>query len=128
MDYLASVFPAEFDIFEHFPVNGPDDFETTIHRNTSGRWGVADVTRSVFAHPGLNLGAGYHVYAAKWTPTQVCSYLDEVQLGCFAPFDSTNQDMFMTLYEWTGVYGPPPDATTPDNLDMQVDWVRVWQS
>ena len=34
----------------------------------------------------------------------------------------------MTLYEWTGVYGPPPDATTPDNLDMQVDWVRVWQS
>jgi hypothetical protein len=25
------------------------------------------------------------------------------------------------------VYGPPPDATTPDVLDMQVDWVRVWQ-
>jgi len=118
---------AELDIFEHFPVNGVDDFETTLHRNTSGRWGVPDQTRSVFAHPGVDLGAGYHVYAARWTPTQVCSYLDEVQLGCLIPWDSIGQSMFLILYEWTRVYGPPPDATTPDVLDMQVDWVRVWQ-
>jgi beta-glucanase (GH16 family) len=118
---------AELDIFEHFPVNGVDDFETTLHRNTSGRWGVPDQTRSVFAHPGVNLGAGYHTYAAKWTPTQVCSYLDQIQLGCLVPWDSINQDMFLTLYEWTRVFGPPPNATTPDVLDMRVDWVRVWQ-
>ena len=102
-----------------------DDFETTLHRNTSGRWGVQDQTRSVFAHPGVDLGAAHHVYSARWTPTQVCSYLDEVQLGCLTLFDSTDQDMYLTLYEWTRVYGPPPDATTPDVLDMQVDWVRV---
>jgi beta-glucanase (GH16 family) len=118
---------AELDIFEHFPVNGVDDYESTIHRNTSGRWGVPDQTRSVFSHPGIDLSQSYHTYAARWTPTQVCFYLDDMELGCVVPFDFTDQDMFLTLYEWTGVYGPGPAATTPDVLDMQVEWVRVWQ-
>jgi beta-glucanase (GH16 family) len=118
---------AELDIFENFTINGANRFEGTIHRNTSGRWGVPDQTRHVFADVGFDMSTAFHTYAARWTATEVCWYLDERQLGCYPPFDSTNQDMFMTLYQWTGVYGPGPDSTTPDNLDMQVDWVRVWQ-
>jgi hypothetical protein len=118
---------AELDIFENFNTNGAARFEGTIHRNTSGRWGVPDQTRGTFRNVGFDMSAAYHTYAAKWTATEVNWYLDGVEVGRAQAFDSTNQQMFMTLYEWTGVYGPRPNATTPDNLDMQVDWVRVWQ-
>jgi beta-glucanase (GH16 family) len=118
---------AELDIFEHFPVNGVGDHEATLHRNTSGRWGMADQTRPIFSHLGYDLGADWHVYSARWTQSSIQYYLDGVSLGSVQTFDTTDQPMFLTFYMWTSVYGPRPDASSPDSLDMQVDWVRVWQ-
>lgn len=118
---------AELDIFENFNVNGPSRFEGTIHRNTSGRWGVPDQTRGTQRNVGFDMSAAFHTYAAKWTAREVIWYLDGVEVGRAPVFDSTGQKMFMTLYEWTGVYGPRPNPSTPDELDMQVDWVQVWQ-
>ena len=118
---------AEIDMFEHFPVNGLGDHEATLHRNTSGRWGLPDSTRPVFSHLRYNLGASWHTYGTKWTKRSISYYLDGRLLGSVATFGTTDQPMFLTLYMWTDVYGPGPDARTPDALDMQVDWVRVWQ-
>jgi hypothetical protein len=44
-----------------------------------------------------------------------------------AAWPSTNQEHLLILDEWTGGWGSPIDSTTPDVLDLQVDWVRVWQ-
>jgi beta-glucanase (GH16 family) len=122
---------AEIDVNEHFPVNGLSDMESTVHRNTGGRWGMSDQTRSNYN--GLNqsspdLGADWHTYAVKWTDTALTFYLDGQQIGQqLATFDSTNQQMMMILYMWTDVYGPGPDASTPNDIETDVDWVRVWQ-
>jgi hypothetical protein len=44
------------------------------------------------------------------------------------PFDSTDQPMFLNLWlhacDWSGRC---PDASTPDVMTHQFDWVRVWQ-
>jgi hypothetical protein len=44
------------------------------------------------------------------------------------PFGSTDQPMFLTLWlhacDWSGRC---PDASTPDVMTHQFDWVRVWQ-
>lgn len=118
---------AELDIFEHFPINGSQRYEGTLHRNTAGCCGLPDQTRSVAPDVGFDMSQDWHVYSAKWTATEVCWYLNENLLGCQPVFDTFQQPMFLVLYMWTSVYGPSPDATTPDVLDMQVDWVRVWQ-
>ena len=118
---------AEIDIFEHFPVNGVGDLESTLHRNTSGRWGMADQTRPIFSQVGYDLGADWHTYAVKWTASSLSYYLDGSLLGTVQTVDSSDQAMFLTFYMWTHVYGPGPDASSPNDLDMQVDWVRVWQ-
>jgi len=118
---------AEIDFFEHFPINGIDSYEFTLHRNTNGRWGVPDEARQQIFHLGYDLGADWHVYGGLWTSTQVCVYVDGTRLGCHTPFDSTDQAMFLTFYTWPSSYGPAPDSSSPDNMETQVDWVRVWQ-
>jgi hypothetical protein len=35
--------------------------------------------------------------------------------------------MFLLLQMWSGGWTKDPDATTPDVIETQVDWVRVWQ-
>ena len=42
----------------------------------------------------------YHTYAARWTTSQVCYYIDDQQQGCVAAFDSTDQPMHLLLYNW----------------------------
>jgi hypothetical protein len=35
--------------------------------------------------------------------------------------------MFVLLQMWTGGWTEDPDSLTPDLIETQVDWVRVWQ-
>jgi hypothetical protein len=35
--------------------------------------------------------------------------------------------MFLLLDEWIGGWTTGTDATTPDTLDNQIDYVDVWQ-
>ena len=71
----------------------------------------------------------YHTYAAKWTISQICFYIDGQQQGCVNTFDSTNQPMHLLFYNWNTEWEDEnmPNADTPDQLDVSVDWVRVWQ-
>ena len=112
-----------------FP-RGSQIFAGTLHRNTSGFYGGGeDQFRQVFVdtHP-INYGGNYHVYSAKWTLTEVCWYLDEVKQGCQPAYDSTNQPMHIMFYQWPNSWNElKPDSTTPDELHIEVDWVRVWQ-
>ena len=71
----------------------------------------------------------YHVYAARWTPTQISYYIDGQLQGSVAPFDSTSQPMHVMLYNWTTDWESEnvPNSSTQPELDVFVDWVRVWQ-
>ena len=118
---------SELDVFEgqgHLH----EDFSGALHRNTGGFYGGgSDVYRQVYADTNVNLTSGFHTYSALWTPTQICWYLDGVRLGCRPTYDTSNQPMHLLFYQWPQSWSRNPDATTPDTLDMQVDWVRVWQ-
>jgi hypothetical protein len=115
---------AELDIFEGYAW-APTTFHGVLHRNTGGGFGVPDESRAIGA-PVADLTAGFHTYAALWTPTEVVWYLDSVGLGRAPVFDSTEQDMFLILDMWID-RNAPVDATTPTELHLEVDYVRVWQ-
>jgi hypothetical protein len=131
---VQECYASELDVFEGFGnINyggsrTDDWFSGALHRNTNGWFGVPDQVR------GVSLGTGaemeeYHTYSARWTPTEVCWFFDGAQVGCRAAFDSTNQPMYLLLYNWNTVWETEnmPNSTTEPELDVFVDWVRVWQ-
>ena len=69
------------------------------------------------------------VQLALWTPTSISYYIDGVLQGSVTPFDSTAQPMHLLLYNWNTDWEDEnlPTSSTPDVLDVVVDWVRVWQ-
>ena len=125
---------AELDVFEGFGKilyggsRTDDFFSGTLHRNSCGCYGVANQSRFVQKGTGLDLSQ-WHTYAARWTPTQITYYIDGVAQGSVAPFDSTPQPMHLLLYNWNTGWEDEnmPTSTTENELDVFVDWVRVWQ-
>ena len=83
------------------------------------------------------LGGQWHTYGCLWEDDKVSWFLDNVFVGSVdigpgTDYDTLDQDMHLILYSWPtssglGVPGTPPDETSPDTLDVLVDWVRVWQ-
>jgi hypothetical protein len=103
-----------------------------LHRNTTdntedGYCGIADEMR-MFSTDFTDVDlSDWHTWAGRWTAGGLCTYLDDQLLGCVAPYDSTPQRMhivFTMLYLNACVRCP---AVRPNSLEMQVDWVRVWQ-
>lgn len=121
----------EIDVFEGYG-NHPDVFTGTIHRNSCGCYGVTNQQSANNWQPqpvGTDLSAGYHTYAALWTPTKVSWYLDGVLQMSATPFDSLNQPMHLLLYNWRGSWEPGNQIgpSSPGEFYTKVDWVRVWQ-
>ena len=56
-------------------------------------------------------------------------YIDGVAQGSVAPFDSTAQPMHLLLYNWNTGWEDEnmPTSASENELDVFVDWVRVWQ-
>jgi beta-glucanase (GH16 family) len=117
----------ELDVFEG---QGPEPrtFYGTIHSNSCDCYGAKDQQNDNNADDtGIDLTADYHTYGMLWTPTQVSWYLDGNLLHSAPAYDSLNQPMFMLLQMWQGGWNPDADSTTPDTIETDVDWVRVWQ-
>jgi beta-glucanase (GH16 family) len=102
----------------------PDVFYGTIHSNTNGCSPADDQNGNNYRYVATNLTAGFHTYAVKWTPTQV-RYLDGRRAHSAETYPADNQPMFVLLQMWSGSWTKDPDATTPDMLEAQADWVRV---
>jgi beta-glucanase (GH16 family) len=117
---------SELDVFEgqgHLP----RDFSGALHRNTAGFYGESDEYRQVYTRGLPDMTQAFHTYSAKWTASEVCWYLDESRLGCRPTYASTNQPMHLLFYQWPQSWARDPDRTSPDELHIEVDWVRVWQ-
>jgi hypothetical protein len=56
----------------------------------------------------------------------MCTYIDGEEITCVEPFDTTAQPMHLVL---SMSYLPTCAGCRPRpaSLEMQVDWVRVWQ-
>jgi hypothetical protein len=119
---------AEVDIFEGQGVE-PTVFYGTIHRNSCSCYGPNRLNSNNRIDVGRNLYGDWHKFALKWTATTVSWYLDDQLVSSAPTFDSTAQGMFMLLSSQVGGWaaGNTPDSTTPDDLVMEYDWVRVWQ-
>jgi hypothetical protein len=128
---------SEWDIMENGVENGPGRrpagswYFTALHRNTTdhtsdGWCGQSDEERR-FAreYPGVDL-SGWHTWGARWTTEELCTYLDGAQIQCMPTYETTAQPMHLTFtMQYLGrCDGCPP---RPPALEMQVDWVRVWQ-
>jgi beta-glucanase (GH16 family) len=123
----AQCYSAELDVFEG-QGSQPTSFYGTIHRNSSGSYGVRDQQNANnWQNVGVDLTADFHTYGMLWTATQITWYLDGRALMSAPVYDSTDQPMFLLLQMWTGGWTYNPDSTTPTNLETQVDYVQVWQ-
>ena len=73
--------------------------------------------------------SGWHVYAVRWTSTDVTWYLDGRRIMSAPVYDSTDQPMHLLFYNWRTPWedGNETSASTPDELHTEVDWVRVWR-
>jgi beta-glucanase (GH16 family) len=117
---------SELDVFEGQGAE-PNVFYGTLHRNTNSLYGVPDSTNDpAWKTVGAELTNGFHTYGALWTATEVRWYLDGVEMLRTPAFDSTDQPMFLIFDMWIG-WADNPDASTPDELKTQVDYVTVWQ-
>jgi hypothetical protein len=118
---------AELDVFEG-QGSEPNVFYGTIHRNSCDCYGVQDRQNgNNHRRVGVDQSVDFHVYAMLWTATEIRWYLDGRFLLRTPVYDSTNQRMHLLLYMWTGGWTVGTNATTPDELHTEVDWVRVWQ-
>jgi Glycosyl hydrolases family 16 len=123
----AECLTSELDVFEG-QGHQPSTYIGTLHRNTSGFYGEPNVfcqgvpTQNI----GVNMTTGFHTYAARWTLNDVRWYLDGTLLGSCPTYDSTNQPMHLLFYQWPQSWTRDPDASSPNELHTEVDWVRVW--
>ncbi len=73
----------------------------------------------------------WHNYAVEWTPDHVAGFLDGQEI-----FRSTRRNqvpprpMHLAIQQDIGPYGhnwiPPLDRTTPAQVQLQIDWVRIY--
>jgi len=123
----ALCWSAELDVFEG-QGSEPHGFYGTLHRNSCNCYGVNDAQNSNNYQPvAPDLGSDFHTYSALWTSSQITWYLDGQRLFSDPVYDSTNQPMYLLLQMWTGGWSSDPDASTPNVLETQVDYVSVWQ-
>jgi beta-glucanase (GH16 family) len=125
----AQCYGAELDVLEGYGSH-PNVFTGALHRNTSGLYGVPDQTNDNGWQPKpFRLADSWHTYSALWTLTEVRWYVDGQFSHSTPAFDSTNQPMYLILSHRKTGWHPPNsvDSSTPDVMDVEVDWVRVWQ-
>ena len=124
----------EIDVVE--TVNDATTAHATIH--FGGQW-PANTRIGGEITPGEPLSDGFHVYAVEWEPESIRWYMDDTlyftatsdqwwsengEGNSRAPFDVP---FHLLLNVAVGGFWPgPPDDTTEFPVEMQVDWVRVY--
>jgi beta-glucanase (GH16 family) len=75
---------------------------------------------------GVDFSLDWHVYGLDWRADHVTFYLDGTELWSFTDASQIpHVPMAMIVSLAVGGWCGTPDATTPNPLSFQVDWVRV---
>jgi hypothetical protein len=134
----CSELTAEWDIFDNGIQNvdgshpATDWYWTGLHRNTTnntpeGYCNTGDEQRTHGQNVGHTDPPDWHTWSGYWTSDRLCTYLDGELLQCTEPYDTTSQPMHLVF---TIKYLPRCETCgpRPPELEMQIDWVRVWQA
>jgi beta-glucanase (GH16 family) len=133
----------EIDIMEAYPGGGPNsgwgdanlrpvDFGITLHK-ANGNYSYHEVPYAKnMSHflPKIDLSAGFHRYAAKWTATEIQFYFDGKPMGPAHRNDGYwSKPMYILLDLWFGSASGEPDHTTPTGKSnsFEVNYIRAWR-
>nr|MCS5586120.1 glycoside hydrolase family 16 protein [Gammaproteobacteria bacterium] len=122
----------EIDIMEQWANNG----------NTTVTTGAAHVGAcpggSTYKHFNHNISGGsyadaFHIYEIRWYPDYIAWYVDDVKVYQITPSDYPNNQWPFNSNEWylilnLAITGSGPNANTAFPSQIEVDWVRVYQS
>ena len=121
----------EIDILEYYGSRSETTMEANIHyANASGRHGNMGAQK--YTLPEGRFADGFHVFEVEWSEQSVEWFVDGQP---YAEFDITpawlsefHQPHFILLnLAIGGRNSGRPDETTPFPVELQVDWVRVFQ-
>lgn len=82
---------------------------------------------------GIDISAGFHTYAVDWTHDRIRYLLDGVVVRTIdvSNTPAVQRPLYPMLELAIGsnmpAFVPAPNETTPDTIDMLVEYVRVWQ-
>ena len=96
---------------------------------SSGDSQLQHVSTTLTYTSSASLAEDFHVYEARWTPTQVDFYVDGTPCGTIstAKMQTFGPQQLLVGMAVGGAWPGDPDATTPSPADMRVDWVQVIQ-
>ena len=91
--------------------------------------GVADERKSVERRaPIEDFSAGFHTYAAEWSPGRVVWFVDGVETGRYEGDDVSSEQMYLLAnLAVGGTFPGPPSESTPFPASFEIDWIRVYQ-
>ena len=125
----------EIDIME-FIGQHPETVHGTIHYGDP--YPNNQFTGTAFdRYDGTNFVDGFHEYAVEWEPGVIRWYVDDILYQTLTssdvspynwPFDAGNQMHFLLNVAVGGNWPGDPDATTPFPSQMEVDYVRVYDT
>ena len=129
----AECFESELDVFEGFGniqyggTRTDDFFSGALHRNTGEYYGEPNQFAASRSVPASSCPSGTSTPPSG--PPTVSYYVDgpTARVGKHLRLDL--QPMHLLLYNWNTAWEDEnmPNASTPAQLDVSVDWVRVWQ-
>lgn len=115
----------EIDIFEGQGAT-PNLFFGTLHEWQNGVSIYSNINNTYPVSADLSKS---HTYGLLWTPGQITWYLDNVPLHSEPTpsiFDSLHFFLILTMSEGSNWIGNDRTGVTATDINMNVDWVRVW--
>ena len=111
----------ELDLIEAYPEpSDPTNYQVTIHADGNVQQGTNE-------HNAPDFETAFHVFELEWRPNVLIARRDGVEQHRFN-MTVPNTEAFILLTLAVGVHwrNMPPDATTPTNPKMDIDWVGYW--
>lgn len=127
----------------NWPLLGNDEFDGSELDRSHWQLYTGKTTGGVGQHNPENLSVSdgtftaagdftqWHTYAVEWAPDHVAGFIDGQEI--FRTDDDEKippRPMHLAIQQDIGPYGddwiPPPDDATPDEVQLEVDWVRIY--
>lgn len=112
--------PAWWTDGQNWPADGEQDVMEGLSGNARATW--HDPSGGHAYGSGGHM-TGCHIFASSWVQGTVTSYYDGVQKGSYSGSGVGSSPQYLIIENSNGQYG----GTKVNNVNMQVDWVRVWQ-